>query len=155
MRFCLRCLLGVGIPTFDKTKKKRVEIEQFWEERVFGHLKEYLQNENVATIFAGDLNAFLYDDIASQEPSVFSHYLAELNTLLFDSWRFNHSNIYQNKIINKYDAWTWHSSNEIGRRLDYIFVSQNIISTLNAEHFHEERTEGYSDHSAVHITFEV
>ena len=78
-----------------------------------------------------------------------------MNNLLFDSWRLNHSNIYQNKIKNKFDAWTWYSSNEIGRRLDYIFVSKNIINTLNAEHFHEERTAGYSDHSAVHITFEV
>ena len=75
--------------------------------------------------------------------------------MLFDSWRLNHANIYQNKIKDKYDAWTWYSSNGIGRRLDYIFVSKNIINTLNAEHFHEERTAGYSDHSAVHITFEV
>ena len=148
-------LLGVGIPPLDERGEKRGRVEQFWNELILGHAKKYTYDENVATIIAGDYNAFLSDDIASQESSEFSHYLAELNNLLFDSWRLNHSNIYQNKIKNKFDAWTWYSSNEIGRRLDYIFVSKNIINTLNAEHFHEERTAGYSDHSAVHITFEV
>lgn len=148
-------LLGIGVPPLDGTEEKRERIEQFWNELILRHAKKYNHDENVAAIIAGDYNAFLYDDIASQEPSEFSHYLSELNNLLFDSWRLNHSNIYRNKIKDKYDAWTWYSSNGVGRRLDYIFVSKNIISTLNAEHFHEERIAGYSDHSAVHITFEV
>lgn len=148
-------LLGVGIPALDEKEEKRERIEQFWNELILGHAKKYTCDENVATIIAGDCNAFLYDDIASQEPSEYSRYLSELNNLLFDSWRLKHSNIYRNKIKDKYDAWTWYSSTGIGRRLDYIFVSKNIISTLNAEHFHEERIAGYSDHSAVHITFEV
>lgn len=148
-------LLGIGVPPLDRKEEKRGRIEQFWNELILSYAKEYNHDENVATIIAGDYNAFLYDDIASEESSKFSHYLAELNNLLFDSWRLNHSNVYQNKIKDKYDAWTWYSSNGIGRRLDYIFVSRNIISTLNAEHFHEERTAGYSDHSVVHITFEV
>lgn len=148
-------LLGIGVPPLDEKGEKRERIEQFWNELILSYAKKHNHDENVATIIAGDYNAFLYDDIASQESSEFSHYLAELNNLLFDSWRLSHSNIYQNKIKDKYDAWTWYSSNGIGRRLDYIFVSKNIISTLNAEHFHEERTAGYSDHSAVHITFEV
>lgn len=148
-------LLGIGVPPLDRKGEKRERIGQFWNELILGHAKKYTYDENVATIIAGDYNAFLSDDIASQESSEFSHYLAELNNLLFDSWRLNHSNIYRNKIKDKYDAWTWYSSNGIGRRLDYIFVSKNIINTLNAEHFHEERTAGYSDHSAVHITFEV
>ena len=148
-------LLGIGVPPLDSKGEKRDRIEQFWNELILGHAKKHTYDKNVATIIAGDYNAFLSDDIASQESSEFSHYLAELNNLLFDSWRLNHANIYQNKIKDKYDAWTWYSPKGIGRRLDYIFVSKNIINTLNAEHFHEERTAGYSDHSAVHITFEV
>ena len=148
-------LLSIGVPPLDGKGEKRDRIEQFWNELILSHAKKYNHDGNVATIIAGDYNEFLYDDTASLESSEFSHYLVELNNLLFDSWRLNHSNIYRNKIKDKYDAWTWYSSNGIGRRLDYIFVSKNIINNLNAEHFHEERIAGYSDHSAVHITFEV
>ncbi len=147
-------ILGVGVPALGKYTTRK-DIEDFWKERIFKNIKGHLQQEQVATIIAGDFNAFSSEDSVLQKPSEFSIYLNELNGLLFDSWKVKHLNLYKEKNAIKDEAWTWYSSSGNGRRLDYIFVSNNIIDTLYAEHFHQERTEGYSDHSAVHITFEV
>lgn len=147
-------ILGVGVPPLDKSREKHNRIIGFWEDIIIQFAENYSTKENEGTIITGDFNAFLADDVDDGKPSEYADYISKLAEVLHDSWRDKHSNLY-NGNTGKGDAWTWYSSTGVGRRLDYAFVSENLIDSINAEHLHYERIENYSDHSGIYITFEV
>ena len=150
-------LMGVCVPPRSENGSKDERINSFWN-RMIQFARENSIKEDEAVIIAGDFNAFLADDSDVEKSSFFSERLAEMAEILIDSWRDKKKILYStyNCISSKKDAWTYYTSNKnSGRRLDYIFASKNLMQNAIVEHFHDERTEGYSDHSAIHIKFEI
>ena len=146
-------VVGVHAPNVGDRKRKAF-FESIYQET----------NSSGSTIIIGDFNAFSADDVAYRDTASEMHD-EELKILLqsgyVDSWSYKH----KYKPSRDFDRFTYYAMNKTynpnvdiaycvpelsGRRLDYAFISPDLAERLmNAEHLHDTRALGLSDHSAL------
>lgn len=127
-------VVGLHIPTAKNKPAKRA----FWE-----HLIAFARTHlNEPCILMGDFNTGLPLDAAGS-PFVYSEYMRELSGLGWvDAWRRIHG--------PEKREFTWYSTAKKGFRLDYGFLSPEMVGRLkDARHLHECREQKISDHSPL------
>jgi len=104
------------------------------------------QEQKEKLIIMGDLNTALPAD-CSVGSTVGDYNIVTLKKYGFiDSWEYKHANDTSN------NRWTWYDGQGNGKRLDYIFISKELKSSIkSADHLHSFRMGRSTDHSAVAI----
>ena len=158
-RFSEFILFNVYFPNGKKNKERLDYKMRFYHK--FQQICEQLLKEGEAVIVCGDVNtAHKEQDLAHPKPnSKYSGFLPEerkwidsfLDTGFVDSYRHLHGDG-----EGDYTWWSMRSktarAKNVGWRLDYFFVSRNLVDHLTSAQIHQD-IEG-SDHCPVSITLE-
>lgn len=144
---CMHRLLPVRFPSLDlhllalhiPGSGDKWDKRECWD-RVIDYAKRH-NEERVVLI--GDYNTGLTID-AEGAPFTLGEKMRELQSVGFiDGWRSRNSDA---------KGYTWWSTAKNGFRLDYAYLSPPLASELlEIWHSHEERMQGFSDHSSIII----
>ena len=135
---------------------RSIEYKQIIWDALIGYARDRL-DRGEDTIIAGDFNTGLNseDQTSGGGNYYFSDRMAELKMLkdpsgqsLTDVWRAFHPQPSQGD-------FTWYNGDE-GYRLDYAFLTPELtVGLKDAEHSHEERLNGLSDHSMLVVDLDL
>lgn len=146
-------VLGIHVPNIHDKRR-----EPFWE-AIYEEV-----NKDEDKIIVGDFNAYYSKDAEEIDSEIATELkrIVEIEDKWIDAWEAAH----KNKLAKDIDRYTHYievrnrdrftakacPSVALGRRLDYAFLSPGLEKRLIcAEHLHDVRISGLSDHSALII----
>ena len=135
-------IIGVHIPYGDNDRAKT-----YWK-ILLNYCNKHI---NCKLIILGDFNAYTNEDIAFNNPSsANANSLEALCSYMMDAYREKHP----------YTPCYSHIENNVPRRLDYIFVSRDMLYEINQiEYLHNMNSDydsdGFTDHSGLLINVNI